>query len=82
VKRETDTLDGSPLDVDSIAYGWVGNDGTLDGITSVMSHEVVEAASDPYGDGIRVDPGAAWQWGGDHELCARSEHYKKNDSPF
>jgi hypothetical protein len=33
---------------------WVGNDGTLDYITTVLSHELAEIASDPNGsDGVR-----------------------------
>jgi hypothetical protein len=35
-------------------YLWAGNDGTLDYITTVLSHELVELATDPNGsDGVR-----------------------------
>ena len=35
-------------------YLWAGNNGTLDYITTVLSHELVELATDPNGsDGVR-----------------------------
>jgi hypothetical protein len=41
------------VDNDPAYYVWAGNDGTLDYITSVLSHELVELATDPNGgDGI------------------------------
>src|SRR5207237_4750749 len=50
-------LDLSPIDLDlgvACRYAWVTNDGTLDGITTVLSHELAEAATDPEGTGIRA----------------------------
>lgn len=42
------------VDNDPAYFLWVGNDGTLDYITTVLSHELVELATDPNGgDGIR-----------------------------
>jgi hypothetical protein len=42
------------VDNDPAYYFWTGNDGTLDYITTVFSHELVELASDPNGgDGVR-----------------------------
>jgi len=41
-------------DNDPAYFLWVGNDGTLDYITSVLSHELAEIVSDPNGgDGVR-----------------------------
>jgi hypothetical protein len=43
------------VDNDPAHFLWTGNDGTLDYITTVLSHELVEIASDPNGgDGIRL----------------------------
>src|SRR5205807_660667 len=33
-------------------YSWITNDGTLDGVTRIFSHELVEAATDPEGSAI------------------------------
>ena len=42
------------VDNDPAYFLWVGNDGTLDYITSVLSHELVEIATDPNGgNGVR-----------------------------
>jgi hypothetical protein len=44
-----------PFDFDSIDYGWIGNDGTLNTVTDTMSHEVAEAMTDPNpGSGVVV----------------------------
>jgi hypothetical protein len=41
-------------DNDPAYFFWTGNDGTLDYITTVLSHELVELATDPNGgDGVR-----------------------------
>jgi len=44
-------------DVGKAYYAWVTNDGTLDGVTTILSHELVESASDPEGTGVIGDPG-------------------------
>ncbi len=51
----------APFDVDLAVpchYAWVTNDGTLDGITTVLSHELAEAVTDPQGTGILGDAGS------------------------
>jgi hypothetical protein len=43
------------VDNDPAYFLWTGNDGTLDYITTVLSHELVEIATDPNGgDGVRL----------------------------
>ncbi len=55
-----------PLDVDigPVYYAWVTNDGTLDYVTTVFSHELAESCTDPAGNGIQgtsgVCPGGGW----------------------
>jgi hypothetical protein len=45
--------DVGDVDNDPAYYFWTGNDGTLDYITTVFSHELVELATDPNGgDGV------------------------------
>ncbi len=48
-----------PFDVDAgkAYYAWVTNDGSLDGITTILSHELVESATDPEGSAVLGDPG-------------------------
>ncbi len=36
-------------------FGWVTNDGTLEHVTTVFSHELVEACTDPEGDAIQLN---------------------------
>jgi hypothetical protein len=46
------------VDNDPIHFLWVGSDGTLDYITTVLSHELAEAVTDPGGGtGIVAGPG-------------------------
>jgi hypothetical protein len=48
-------LDIGDVDNDPAHFLWVGNDGTIDFITTVLSHELAEIATDPNGgDGIRL----------------------------
>jgi hypothetical protein len=62
-------------DVARAHYAWVTNDGTLDSITTVLSHQLAESCTDPNGDGIQGVPGTcspgAWCEIGD--VCAWSE---------
>jgi hypothetical protein len=51
-------------------YAWVGNNGTLDLISAVFSHELAEATTDPYGDAVYGDPGSCGQSG----LCEISDY--------
>jgi hypothetical protein len=45
------------FEVANAHYGWVSNDGTLDSVTTVFSHELVEACTDPEGTAIQGLPG-------------------------
>ena len=54
-----------PFDVDRTWFGWVTHDGTLDSLTPIFSHELVEAATDPEGDGVQVNPRDGSRW---HEI--------------
>lgn len=49
-----------PFDVDigNVYYAWVTNDGTLDSVTTIFSHELVESCTDPDGNGIQGATGA------------------------
>jgi hypothetical protein len=48
--RDTDLGD---VDNDPLTVAWIGNDGTLDYVTQVLSHELVETCTDPdNGQGI------------------------------
>jgi hypothetical protein len=41
----------------SVHYGWVTHDGQLDSLTTILSHELVESATDPEGTAIVGVPG-------------------------
>jgi hypothetical protein len=43
-------------------YGWVINNGSLDTISSIFSHELVEAMTDPEGTAIQVNPRSPTNW--------------------
>jgi RTX calcium-binding nonapeptide repeat (4 copies) len=62
-----------PIDGDETVYGWIGNiNGSLDHLTKVISHEVIEAMTDPQpGNGITVSvpPAAESVFQGDNEIC-------------
>jgi Ca2+-binding RTX toxin-like protein len=72
-----DFTDIFSLDIDHVHYGWIGNNGTLDGLTYVLSHEIVEAMTNPNaGDGITTTHGAFWTGGGDFEISdAEAQDY-------
>jgi hypothetical protein len=59
--HDTDLFDG-----DDQPYAWVTNDGTIDTVTQIFSHELAEAVSDPAGDAWQVDPRNSSSW---HEIC-------------
>jgi len=40
---------------EDILCAWVMNDGTLDSVTTIFSHELVEACTNPHGDGYQFD---------------------------
>lgn len=55
-----------PFDFDiaqKVYYAWVLNDGTLDGMSTVFSHELVEAVTDPEGNAIMGDAGSCYGGG-------------------
>lgn len=63
------------FDIARAHYAWVSNDGTLDSITTVLSHELVESCTDPNGDGIQGVPGTCGQggWCEIGDVCGWSE---------
>jgi hypothetical protein len=74
----TDTDYDFPFDFDTIHEAWVGTDGTLDGTTPTLSHEIAETMSDPNGDAWQVDPrnSSSWNEIGDNE--AQNYSYRLN----
>jgi hypothetical protein len=66
----TTGFDYQPPNLETNVDAWIGNDGSIDDVTYIMSHEIDEAASDPYDDlGIRAYAPPSWTQGGDNELC-------------
>jgi hypothetical protein len=59
--RPQDDFDGEHSDFDwqgtAVHYGWLTHDGQLDTLTTILSHELVESATDPEGTGIVGVPG-------------------------
>ena len=62
--HDTDLFDG-----DDQPFAWVTNDGTLDTVTQIFSHELVEAVSDPAGDAWQVDPRNSSSWNEIGDVC-------------
>lgn len=58
-----------PFDWDTAWVAWVMNDGTLNTVTSVFSHELVEACTDPEGDGWQVNPVNSTNWNEIADVC-------------
>jgi hypothetical protein len=55
-----------PFDFDiaqKVYYAWVLNDGTLEGMSTIFSHEIVETATDPEGNAILGDAGSCYGGG-------------------
>jgi hypothetical protein len=55
-----------PFDFDiaqKVYYAWVLNDGTLDGMSTIFAHEVVEVVTDPEGKAILGDAGSCYGGG-------------------
>jgi hypothetical protein len=50
-------------DSHGLHYAWFANSGNLDRLTAIMSHEIVEAATDPEGSGFLGVPGTCSQEG-------------------
>jgi len=63
------------FDIARAHYAWVSNDGSLDSITTVLSHELVESCTDPNGDAIQGVPGTCNQtgWCEIGDVCGWSE---------
>jgi hypothetical protein len=55
-----------PFDIDKAWFGWITHNGTIDSLTTIFSHELVEACTDPEGDGVQVNPRNDTDW---HEIC-------------
>ncbi len=47
----------------NVHYAWVTNNGTLNYLTPILSHELVESVTDPEGSAITGDPGSCNQGG-------------------
>jgi len=58
--------------------GWIGTDGTLDQATTYISHEVVEAMTDPRGDAWQVDPRNTVSWNEVADNEAQNYTYRLN----
>lgn len=50
-------------------WAWVTNNGTLDSITTIFSHEMAEAFSDPEGTGVQVNPTNPTNWNEISDVC-------------
>ena len=50
-------------------FAWVTNNGTFSSITTIFSHEMAEAFSDPEGDGIQVNPRGPVNWNEIGDVC-------------
>src|SRR5262249_46335011 len=64
-------------------YGWTINNGPLDTLTTIFSHELIEAVTDPEGTAIQVNPrnsgpGGSWNEISDGE--AMNYAYRLNGS--
>jgi hypothetical protein len=68
--RHSAYLDFNNLWFSSLYVGWVGNDGHLGTITGTFSHELVEALTDPEGDGWQVEPRSRFNWHEIADVCA------------
>ena len=68
-RHSYDTDYDFPFDWDRAWYCWVMNNGTLDSVTTIFSHELVEACSDPEGDGIQMNPSNSSNWNEIGDAC-------------
>jgi hypothetical protein len=58
-----------PFDFDKMWIAWVTNNGTLDGVTTIFSHELAEACTDPEGDAFQVQPTNPTNWNEIADIC-------------
>jgi hypothetical protein len=52
-----------------VEFAWVTNNCKLSSITTIFSHEMAEAFSDPEGDGIQVNPRGPVNWNEIGDVC-------------
>ncbi len=64
-----------PFDWDTAWCCWVMNNGTLDFVTKIFSHELVEACTDPEGDAIQVNPRNSSSWNEIGDICQNSSGF-------
>jgi uncharacterized protein DUF3892 len=57
------------VDNDQTHFAWV-NYGSVSAMTAVFSHELVEAVTDPEGNGIQVAPASSNNWNEIGDICA------------
>jgi len=60
------------IDNSDTYFAWVQNNGTLNGITQVFSHELAEAITDPSGNGIQLVPSNPTNWNEIGDVCRSS----------
>ena len=53
-----------------IEFAWVTNNGSLSSITTIFSHELAEALTDPEGDAVQVNPRNASNWNEIGDVCS------------
>jgi hypothetical protein len=59
-----------PFDFDKMWIAWVTNNGTLDSLTRIFSHELAEVCTDPEGDGFQVAPSNPNSWNEIGDICS------------
>lgn len=64
-----DDYDLGDIDNSDYYYAWIQNNGTLNGITQVFSHELAEAITDPAGSGIQLVPSSPVNWNEIGDVC-------------
>jgi hypothetical protein len=62
--------DGSLFARGNAYFAWIEYQSTLDQFTQIISHELVEACSDPDGNGFQVDPRNPNSWHEIGDVCA------------
>jgi hypothetical protein len=60
------------FDVARAHYAWVTSDGTLDTVTTILSHELVEVVTDPEGSGVTGSSCSAAGWCEIGDVCESS----------
>jgi hypothetical protein len=58
-----------PFDFDKAWCAWLTNDGTLDTLTTIFSHELVEACTDPEGNAWQINPTNSSSWNEIGDAC-------------